>query len=82
MHGNAWEDGLHALEVEKLPAQWNDQYTGHHRYPTIILEIVASKYLWFLQCFFCLSGSPNHINVLQRSHFSLGLKVVMHQLAN
>ncbi|XP_028051460.1 uncharacterized protein LOC114256074 [Camellia sinensis] len=42
-------------------------YTGHIHEPTIILEAMASYYLWIWHAFFGLPGSHNDINVLERS---------------
>ncbi|KAK2634213.1 hypothetical protein Ddye_029005 [Dipteronia dyeriana] len=46
---------------------WQGMYSGHIREPTIILEDVASYVLWICHVFFGLSGSPNDINVQERS---------------
>ena len=48
-------------------SKWKDQYIGHTRDPTIILEIVASYDLWIWHAFFGLPGSHNDINVLEQS---------------
>ena len=42
-------------------------YVGHHKKPTIVLEVVASYDLWIWHAFFGLPGSHNDINVLHRS---------------
>jgi hypothetical protein len=48
----------------------HDQYRGHHKKPTIILEAVASFNYWILYAFFGTPGSCNGINVLHRSPVS------------
>ncbi|XP_022030741.1 protein ALP1-like [Helianthus annuus] len=40
---------------------------GYHRYPTVMLEAVASQDLWIWHAFYGPSGSQNDINVLQQS---------------
>ncbi|XP_024315894.1 uncharacterized protein LOC100825708 [Brachypodium distachyon] len=52
---------------KNCPTAWKGQYTGHVDGPTMILEAVASQYLWIWHSFFGLPGSLNGINVLQRS---------------
>jgi hypothetical protein len=42
-------------------------YSDHVCVLTIILEVVTSKDLWIWHAFFCLPGSHNDINILQRS---------------
>jgi hypothetical protein len=54
-------------EWEKCPTALYDQYRGHHKKPTIILEAVASADLWIRHAFFGMSGSCNDINVLHQS---------------
>ncbi|KAI5019576.1 hypothetical protein ZWY2020_044464 [Hordeum vulgare] len=46
---------------------WQDQYKGHVKAGTVILEAVASHDLWIWHSFFGMAGSHNDINVLQRS---------------
>jgi hypothetical protein len=52
---------------KNCPIAWHGMYCGHKKEPTIILEAVASKDLWIWHSFFGMPGSPNDINVLQRS---------------
>ena len=73
-------DCMH-LRWKKCHAAWHDQYTSQHHDTTILLEAVTSKDLWILHCFFVLPSSLNDINVMQRSHFFLGLLVEMLHLA-
>ncbi|XP_021991774.2 uncharacterized protein LOC110888561 [Helianthus annuus] len=48
--------------------EYRGQYMrGDHRYPTIMLEAVASQDLWFWHAFAGPPGSQNDINVLQQS---------------
>ncbi|XP_021991255.1 uncharacterized protein LOC110888016 [Helianthus annuus] len=48
--------------------QYRGQYMrGDHRYPTVMLEAVASQDLWFWHAFAGPPGSQNDINVLQQS---------------
>jgi hypothetical protein len=54
-------------EWEKCPHALHDQYRGHHKKPTIILEAVASFDYWIWHAFFGTPGSCNDINVLHRS---------------
>ncbi|KAF5472425.1 hypothetical protein F2P56_009145 [Juglans regia] len=52
---------------KNCPAAWKGMYSGHIREPTIILEAVVSYDLWIWHAFFCMPGSHNDINVLERS---------------
>lgn len=54
-------------EWKNCPTSWHGQYTGKEKYPTIILEAVATHDLWIWHCFFGLPGALNDINVLDRS---------------
>ena len=51
---------------KNCPSKWKDQYIGHTRDPTIILEIMALYDLWIWHAFFGLRGSHNDINVLEQ----------------
>eukprot|EP00644_Phytophthora_capsici_P019805 jgi/Phyca11/12534/fgenesh1_pm.PHYCAscaffold_627_\ len=50
-----------------LNLTWAGQYTGKEEKPTIVLEAVVSRDLWFWHAFFGMPGSRNDINVLDRS---------------
>lgn len=63
------------LEWEKCPTTWHDQYKGHFKEPTLILETVATYDLWIWHTFFGMIGSLNDINVLHRSHVSDDLSI-------
>jgi hypothetical protein len=52
---------------KNCPSSLQGMYSGDVHEPTIILEAVASKYLWIWHAFFGMPGSHNDINVLQRS---------------
>lgn len=52
---------------KNCPKAWHGMYCGKSHDPTIVLEAVADKELWFWHCFFGLPGTLNDINVLQRS---------------
>jgi hypothetical protein len=45
----------------------HDQFRGHHKKPTIILEALASYDQWIWHAFFGTPSSCNDINVLHRS---------------
>ena len=50
------------------PVSWQGQYvSGHKKYPTILLEAVASQDLWIWHAFFGVAGANNDINVLDNS---------------
>ena len=50
------------------PKAWMGQYTrGDIKYPSVMLEVVASHDLWIWHAFFGVAGSNNDINVLNRS---------------
>nr|GEW21017.1 hypothetical protein [Tanacetum cinerariifolium] len=52
-----------ALSIMKL--SWHGQYgRGDKEYPTVILEVVASRDLWIWHAFFFVAGANNDINVL------------------
>ncbi|XP_022040117.1 uncharacterized protein LOC110942650 [Helianthus annuus] len=54
------------------PTELRGQYMrGDHRYPTIMLEAVASQDLWIWHAFCGPPGSQNDNNVLQQSPFFL-----------
>ena len=47
---------------------WQGQYaSGYKKYPTIMLEVVASQDLWIWHAFFGVAGANNDINVLDNS---------------
>lgn len=52
---------------KNCPTAWQGQFTGKEQQPTLVLEAVASKDLWFWHSFFGLPGCLNDINVLDRS---------------
>lgn len=53
---------------KNCPTAWKGQYTrGDQKYPTIILEAVASYDLHIWHAFFGIPGSNNDINVLNQS---------------
>ena len=54
-------------EWEKCPTAWKGQYTGHHKYPSLVLEAVASQDLWVWHAYFGVAGSNNDRNVLDQS---------------
>ncbi|KAE9020623.1 hypothetical protein PR003_g13160 [Phytophthora rubi] len=59
-------------DVQRLLAMhgergFDGQYKGKEAMPTIVLEAVVSRDLWFWHAFFGLPGSHNDINVLERS---------------
>jgi hypothetical protein len=49
------------------PAAWKGQFTGQGKFPTMILEAVASYDLWIWHAYFGMPGGCDDINVLQRS---------------
>ncbi|XP_071694533.1 uncharacterized protein [Rutidosis leptorrhynchoides] len=52
----------------KCPVAWKAQFTrGDHKFPTIMLETVASYDNWIWHAFFGVSGSDNDLNVLSAS---------------
>ncbi|XP_071715319.1 uncharacterized protein [Rutidosis leptorrhynchoides] len=55
-------------EWKNCPVAWKGQYiSGHHKKPTLILEIVASYDMWTWHAYFGVGGSNNDINVLNQS---------------
>jgi hypothetical protein len=58
------------------------QFTGHHRDPIIVLDVVCSEDLWIWNCFFGLPESLNNITVLQDLIYLLGLLLEMPGLQN
>ena len=53
---------------KNCPVSWQGQYvSGHKKYPTILLEAVASHDLWIWHAFFGIAGANNDINVLDNS---------------
>ncbi|GJV82013.1 ALP1-like protein isoform X1 [Tanacetum coccineum] len=55
-------------EWRNCPVAWQGQYgRGDKKYPTIMLEAVASQDLWIWHAFFGMAGANNDINVLDNS---------------
>ncbi|GKA38153.1 ALP1-like protein [Tanacetum coccineum] len=55
-------------EWKNYPVSWQGQYgRGDKKYPTIMLEAVASQDLWIWHAFFGVAGANNDINVLDNS---------------
>ncbi|GJT82889.1 ALP1-like protein [Tanacetum coccineum] len=55
-------------EWKNCPVSWQGQYgRGDNKYPTIMLEAVASHDLWIWHAFFVVVGANNDINVLDNS---------------
>ena len=55
-------------EWKNCPVAWQGQYgSGFKKYPTIMLEAVASQDLWIWHAFFGMAGANNDINVLDNS---------------
>ncbi|GJR20683.1 reverse transcriptase domain-containing protein [Tanacetum coccineum] len=55
-------------EWKQCPVSWQGQYgRGDKKYPTIMLEAVASQDLWIWHAFFGVAGANNDINVLDNS---------------
>ncbi|XP_071740654.1 protein ALP1-like [Rutidosis leptorrhynchoides] len=55
-------------EWKNCPIAWQGQYTrGDQKGPSIMLEAVASQYLWIWHAFFGMAGANNDINVLNYS---------------
>nr|GEX74686.1 hypothetical protein [Tanacetum cinerariifolium] len=53
---------------KNCPVSWQGQYgRGDKKYPTIMLEAVASQDLWIWHVFFGITGANNDINVLDNS---------------
>nr|GEZ59230.1 hypothetical protein [Tanacetum cinerariifolium] len=56
-------------EWKFCPKSWQGQYgRSDKKYPTIMLEVIASQDLWILHAFFRVAGAKNDINVLDNSH--------------
>ncbi|GJT17589.1 ALP1-like protein, partial [Tanacetum coccineum] len=52
-------------EWKNCPVSWQGQYgRGDKKYPTIMLEAVASQDLWIWHAFYGMAGANNDINVL------------------
>ena len=62
---------------KNCPYAWQGMYMGHKKEPTIILEVVASKYLWIWHAFFGMPASHNDINVLQRSLEAIASRIIV-----
>jgi hypothetical protein len=59
---------LYALAVAQLSGGLAEPiYMGDIKYPTIIIEVVASHDRWIWHAFFGVAGSNNDINVLNQS---------------
>ncbi|GKD58486.1 ALP1-like protein [Tanacetum coccineum] len=55
-------------EWKNCPVSWQGQYDmGDKKYPTIMLEAVASQDLWIWHAFYGMAGANNDINVLDNS---------------
>ncbi|GJV01917.1 ALP1-like protein isoform X1 [Tanacetum coccineum] len=55
-------------EWKNCPVSWQGQYgRGDKKYPTIMLEAVASQDLWIWHAFYGMAGVNNDINVLDNS---------------
>nr|GEU84690.1 hypothetical protein [Tanacetum cinerariifolium] len=55
-------------EWKNCPVSWQGQYgSGDKKYPTIMLEAVASQDLWIWHDFYGIAGVNNDINVLDNS---------------
>ena len=55
-------------EWRSCPTRLGGQYqTGNHRYPSIMLEAIASQDLWIWHAFFGVAGGNNDLNVLYQS---------------
>ncbi|GJX01900.1 ALP1-like protein isoform X1, partial [Tanacetum coccineum] len=55
-------------EWRNCPVAWQGQYgRGDKKYPTIMLEAVASQDLWIWHAFFGMTGANNDINILDNS---------------
>ncbi|GJW84729.1 ALP1-like protein, partial [Tanacetum coccineum] len=55
-------------EWKQCPVSCQGQYgRGDKKYPTIILEVVASQDLWIWHAFFGIAGANNDINVSDNS---------------
>nr|GEY49371.1 hypothetical protein [Tanacetum cinerariifolium] len=55
-------------EWKNCPVSWQGQYgMGDKKYPTIMLEAVASQDLWIWRAFYGIAGANNDINVLDNS---------------
>ena len=46
---------------------WQATYNNYKKFPSIVLEGIASFDGWFWHVFFGMSGSLNDINVMQKS---------------
>ena len=54
---------------KNCPVAWQGQFgRGDKRYPTLMLEAVASHDLWIWHAFFGMAGANNDINVLDNSN--------------
>ncbi|GJX24512.1 ethylene-responsive transcription factor ERF109-like protein [Tanacetum coccineum] len=55
-------------KCKNCPVSWQGQYgRGDKKYPTIMLEAVASQDLWIWHAFYGMAGANNDINVLDNS---------------
>ncbi|GKB28265.1 ALP1-like protein isoform X1 [Tanacetum coccineum] len=55
-------------EWKNCPVSWQGQYgRGDKKYPTIMLEAVASQDLWIWHAFYGMADANNDINVLDNS---------------
>ncbi|GKE84751.1 ALP1-like protein, partial [Tanacetum coccineum] len=54
--------------IRPILSQWQGQYgRGDKKYPTIMLEAVASQDMWIWHGFYGMTGADNDINVLDNS---------------
>ncbi|CAL8170344.1 unnamed protein product [Prunus armeniaca] len=54
-------------EWNNCPSSCANQFTGHKKKPTVVLEAVALYDTWIWHAFFGATGSNNDINILARS---------------
>ncbi|GKA44397.1 ALP1-like protein isoform X1 [Tanacetum coccineum] len=64
----AYDTTPDAFDEHLQMISWQRQYDrGDKKYPTIMLEVVASQDLWIWHAFFEVAGANNDINVLDNS---------------
>ena len=57
-------------EWKNCPMAWKGQYkSGKEKYPTVVLEAIASYNLWIWHAFFGMPGSCNDITIVEQSPF-------------
>lgn len=65
-------------EWKNCPSAWKGQYkSGKGKYPTVVLEAIASQNLWIWHAFFGMPGSCNDISIVERSPF---IQNVLHNI--